>query len=155
MNPLTGPVLSGWGEILKNLPPDRYVATFVVLVIFASVFFSRRDRLAVRVPIFILLCVIAVLVIIGPDYIRAKNLPATNPQVEYLASVRYAGVRRTTTSSTFAFGAASGQVNFGCGQTVPVIVRWALPPGSTLLDRQATWANVDNAKNPTMPQVSV
>jgi hypothetical protein len=115
MNPLTGPVPSDWPKILESLPKDKYLATVVILAIIAFYFFSR-DNAKVRLPVFILLCFVAVALIMGPDFIRAKNTPDIHASDQYTLLVHYSGVRRATASSTVPFQISSGQINFGCGQ---------------------------------------
>jgi hypothetical protein len=155
MNPLTGPVPSDWVKILQALPTDKYLATVVILVILASLLFGRGDHVKVRLPVFVLLCIVAVVLILGPDFIRAKNAPDIHASDQYTVLVHYAGVRRTTASSTVPFQASSGQINFGCGQSLPVTVNFSMPPGATLLSQSLGWVNVNNSNATSTSPVSV
>jgi hypothetical protein len=154
MNPLTGPVPSDWAKILGALPKDKYLATVVILVILAFYFFSR-DHVKVRLPVFILLCIVSISLILGPDYIRAKNAPDLHSGDRYGVTVHYSGVRKTTASSIVPFQVSSGQINFGCGQSLPVTVNWSLPAGATLVNQSLAWANVNNSNATTTSPVSV
>lgn len=154
MNPLTGPVPSDWAKILSALPKDKYLATVVILVILAFYFFGR-DHAKVRLPVFILLCIVAVVLILGPDFLRAKNAPDIHASDQYNVLVRYEGARRTTASSTVPFQVSSGQINFGCGQTLPVTVTFPLPPGATVVGQSVGWQNVNNSNATNTAPVTV
>ena len=145
MNPLTGPVPGDWAKVLTALPADKYLATVVILVILASLLFGRGDHVKVRLPVFVLLCLVAIVLILGPDFLRAKNAPDVHASDQYSVVVHYSGIRRTTASTTVPFQVSSGQVNFGCGQSLPVSVTFPLPPGVTVVSLNLGWTNVNNS----------
>jgi hypothetical protein len=144
MNPITGPVPSNWLEVLRVLPQDRYVAALVVLATFAF-YRLAPPNFKHRLLVFGILCLVALLLILGPDYIRAKNVPDIYAGNRYAISAHFQGTRRTVTSSPTSFSISSGQINFGCEQIVPVSVSFPLPQNANVIAQDLKWTNQSNS----------
>ncbi len=128
-----------WIAAGSSLPkPKRAIAflgTFMVYLVCGCVGLSAAGLL---------------LYVVQTNTQNQKTSPASlsQPAGQHGVAVNLTGRRIVTQAgATVPFQASSGQVNFGCEQTVTAKTTWQIPPGATVEGEvKVEWANVDNAR---------
>jgi hypothetical protein len=71
--------------------------------------------------------------------------PAVLPK--YDLQIAVLGLRKPSVVPRESFRISSGQINVGCGDTVPGSVQFAIPQGATDVQARASWQHTDNLRN--------
>lgn len=66
---------------------------------------------------------------------------------KYDLQVTVLGTRKPSVVPRESFRVSSGQLNVGCGETVPGSVQFPIPQGATDVQARASWQHTDNLRN--------
>jgi hypothetical protein len=113
-----------------------FLGTFILYIVFGSVGLSAAGLLLYVVQT-------------NPQNRTARSARVAPASQGYEVLVELSGRRVVTEAgATVPFQASSGQVNFGCEQTVSATATWELPAGTAVQGEvRAEWANVANARS--------